>query len=145
MHNYSEGGINERCFFGTVFDDGRAFLGVYTTPYSPVGDTYFYGLAALNDGCLDATFGSAGLVKNPMLQTGNNYALGGFHVANDEAIGTDDQVLMIGYHFNGTNTDVDLTRIISNGGMGPTLGTAGVVRFVEGGDEKASAVFQGQK
>ncbi len=84
------------------------------------------------DGSLDPTFGTGGIVVTP-IGTGDDI---GFSVAVQE----DGKIVVVGYSDNGTNDDVSMVRYNSDGSLDDTFGTAGKVVTSLGASEQCYAV-----
>jgi uncharacterized delta-60 repeat protein len=100
--------------------------------YSDFFESNFTLTRYTKDGLPDSSFGNNGKVTT---------AVGGLDdKANGVAIQPDDKIVVAGYSFNGSNTDLALVRYNKNGGRDKSFGINGKVVTNVSGDDEAHAV-----
>ncbi|WP_251972473.1 putative Ig domain-containing protein [Sphaerotilus microaerophilus] len=123
---------------------GAGFDAVYAMALQPDGDIVLFcssdgvadsDLAVLRltaDGSLDASFGNAGIVQLDG---------GGADFAGGVAIQSDGAIVLAGTRWNGSDNDIVLRRLVSDGGVDTDFGAGGQVSIDYGrGDDNAAAV-----
>ena len=99
-----------------IQSDGKILLGGYCY----TGSYYDFCIARFNsNGTLDTTFGSSGIVIQPISSSyDDGYSL---------AIQPDGKILLGGFCYNGSNSDFCIARFNSNGTLDTSFGTNGKV------------------
>ncbi len=77
----------------------------------------------LDDGTIDPTFGTAGIVNTPNLRVGDPFVNG----PNSAAVQSDDKIVVAGTGGALGTESVGLVRYLPDGGLDPTFGSGGMV------------------
>jgi len=128
FHNIAGG--NQDDYGNSLHVDRRGKI--YVTGYSYNGSNYdMYVIRMNNDGSLDTSFGTNGKVVVNNIAGGNGWDSG-----NSIYVDSNGKVYVTGYSSNGSNEDMYVIRLNSDGSMDNTFGTNGkvVVNNIAGGN-----------